>query len=1122
MIRLAKAFLRSTRSTLSVAAVAGLFPLAGFSVQAPVSEGPPALGELPLYFEAGSVEGGFKYFARGRSSSFLVAPTEAVLTLSKVERSGEARFDDALPPQTQRTATRELRLELLGGNPTARLGGAALLPGVANYFLGSDAASWRTGVPLYGQVRVEQIYPGVDLVYYGNARRLEYDFVVAPGADPRNIAIQFSGADALRVDAAGDLIFTFGNEEIRQPKPIIYQVVNGSRAVVIGGYQLKGNIVRFELGKYQRDLPLVIDPVLSYGTYFGGSGADAAWDIGMDGEGSIYMAGESMGGLPTRANTITNQFNGGARERGDAFVAKFDATGTNLLYLAYIGGRGQDAALSLAVDTAGNAFLSGFTDSTNFPVVQALFPSITGKRYPTLDYFPPDAFVTKLGPTGTNIVYSTYLGGEWLDAGRSITVDAVGNAYVVGYTTSTNFSTRNVEPALTNLNGGTDAFVAKIDPSGTNLIYSFYLGGTNEDIAWDVAARADGTAYVTGSTRSTNFTARANAPGGGMDVFLTEVGTAAQLAVTNLSSLYFGGTRDNEAYRLLLDANNNLFLAGTTLDDLAFPVTPSTLNPGGAFQTTNGGSNWVQTSSGLTSVAMTSLAIDPANPLRLFAGTRRGVARSLDGGATWTMTTTTNRNGAGFASAITQGSVLSVALVGANKALAGTILEGVLLSPDNGHTWLTTTGWVNQSVAALAPAPSQPLTIYAGSDAGVYKSTDGGTNWTAFNNGLGNLVVQALVVSPTNALIAYAATVGGVYLTSDGGTNWASVNSGLANLAAQALVMHPINPAILFVGTAGGVFQTTNGAGLWQVINAGFTVSNVTALAIDPVTPTTIYAGTTNGLFKRVSGSVQWTNHSQGLIVRHVLALAIPASAPATLYAGTRGAAFQGSNDVFVAKLNATTHAVSYSAVWGGSGSDKPGDVAVDGGGRVFVTGRTISTNYPTIATVGFFRRTNSGGQDAFISQLRDDGQYLEESAYFGGSGTDGGYGIALTAQGESFIVGSTGSTDFPTAHGMQTNFAGSTDAFLIKAMGQGLPILSITPQIAAVTNQNQVVLSWSTNWPNFLLEGVRATDLLNPPVWTFLARSTSSFVVVTNGEFRVTYNDGVIGTNAFFRLRRE
>lgn len=1082
------------------------FVLAGASSGEPFAKS--VSGILPLSFEAnrGQGDGGFDFVARGRNCNFFVAPAEALLRLTKSDRTTRAASDRPIASRVQR-ATRELRLEFAGANPAAQISGLGELPGRVNYFLGNDVSQWRTGVPLFARVRVEQLYPGVDLIYYGNEGRLEYDFVVSPQADADNIVLRFSGADQIHVNTEGDLIFALGSEKIRQPKPFVYQDVDGMRKPVTGSYVLSGfGTVTFQLGDYDRRLPLVIDPVLSYASYFGGSGADLAWDVAVDAEGFVYMAGESMGGLPVHAGTVTNSYSGSDRAHGDAFVAKFDNAGTNLIYLTYIGGRMADAGLSVAVDDTGSAYVTGYTESTNFPTANALFPAIKGQVYPGVGTFPPDAFVTKLSPSGAALVYSTYFGGAWLDVGSGIALDAAGNAYVAGYTESTNFVTANASPTLTNYGGRGDAFVAKFSATGTNLLYSLYLGGSREDVGWDVAANGDGIAFVTGSTKSTDFPA-SNLSAGDQDAFVTTVVMESNQAHLAFSE-FIGGRKDSLGYRITTDGNSAIYVVGSTTADETFPVTPSILNPGGVFRSDNGATNWNLWSTGLLSVVVEGLAVDSANPTNLFAGTGHGIGQSFNGGARWFPPFSLKTNAAGLAPAgvVDRVRVVAVAPGTPSAIYAGVPTEGVAKSPDGGTNWFASIGLVNRIVEALAVDPQFSSTVYAGTEAGVFKTTDAGTNWIAINSGLGNLFVRALALSPASPSTIYAATAGGVYRSIDGGTNWVAFNTGLTDMLVLALAIDPTTPTTLFAGTEGGLFKSSNGGTNWSRLISGLVgVSSFTALAIDPVTPAIVYAGTTDGLFKSNDGGTNWVAHNDGLLARHILTLVINPASPATLYAGTKGDIHFGGSDVFVSKSGTN----GYFAILGGAGDDEGRDLAVDAEGRTHLTGTTTSTDFPTEDVVGILRSTHSGRADAFVAQLSGDGGTLEHAAYLGGSGVDAGYGIALDSQGNRFVVGATASGNFPTYDPFQTAAAGGDDAFLVKIIGESRPTLNVTGALDYVT------LTWPAYWPDFILEGKPGIESTN--AW----ENAFAFYPVTtvNGHFSLTVSNPL--DVLIFRLRR-
>ena len=1031
------------------------------------ANGLAGLGSLPICFEAnqGQAEGPTRFIARGPAYYFSLSPTDATVSLRKFgPASTNAGWKNDRKRAIDPIGFCSVRLECLGADPTAEVVGEAGLAGRVNYFIGSDAANWRTGVPLFERVRVKQMYPGIDLVHYGNQQYLEYDFEVAPGASPTAIAMRFSGADHISINPQGDLVLKLGGDEIRQPRPNIYQDVNGSRKKISGGYVLADSrTVKFSLGEYERSLPLIIDPVLSYSSYYGGSGIDNAWGVAVGQDGSIYVAGETMAGLPITSETATNPYRGGTSSHGDAFVAKFDNSGTNVIYRSYVGGSLDDVALALAVDAEGNAYLTGWTDSGNFPRTNAIFNQIKGTPYPPpVNLYPAEAFVTKLGPLGTNLVYSTFLGGNDIDAGYGIAVDPTGNTYVAGYTQSTNFPTANVSGAFAKYSGGyqdDDAFVTKIGPAGTNLIYSLYLGGTKLEHARDIAADAAGLAYVTGFTSSTNFPVTTNAAqpwlGGDYDAFVTVIGPFGSNLVT---STYLGGSETNFAYRLALDGDSNVYLTGVTYGDSAYPITPSLINPGGVFRSVNGGLSWSAANDGLQSIQVLSLAIDPTNPTRVYAGTARGIARSTDGGVTWDTAISVEpmarvRN---LGPSIAIGSVQSIAV----DPLQPTIIyastsQGVFKSADSGASWsLKATNLNTLSSRSLAVDPILPTTIYVGGDAGVYRSTNGATNWLSANSGLGNLSVRALAIDPATPSTVYAATAGGVYRTTNLGTNWLSANSGLGNLSAQALAINPLTPTTLYVGTAAGVFSSTNAGVNWISVSAGLTTSNVTALAFNPAMPTTLYAGTTNGLFKSTDSGATWTAHSEGLAVTRILSLAVNWQSPEMIHAGTSGKSFFGGGDVLVTKLGNN----GFSAVIGGSNHEEGGDLVVATSGQVHVTGSTRSTDFPTLFPAGFLRSWNAGNRDVFLSQISEGGNVLLSSVYLGGSGNEWGNAIAVDEDQNIYVVGETRSSNFPTLEALQETYRGSADTFIAKIAN-----VFFSPFLTIQSVGSDVQLSWST-----------------------------------------------------------
>jgi hypothetical protein len=512
-----------------------------------------AYGRIPLSFEAnrGQADEAVDFIARGAGYALFLKPTEAVFTLRNSE-------------------SKALRMRLVGADASAEAEGADELEGKANYFVGDDPSKWRANVQTFGRVRYAEVYRGVDVVYYGNQRQLEYDLRVAPGADARAVSLEFEGADKVELGDGGELLLTLGESVVRQPKPFVYQETAGTRREVEGGYAVeRGGRVRFELGEYDAALPLVIDPVLVYSTYLGGSGGDQAWAVKVDSTGSAYIAGYTTSTNFPTSNAI-QAANAGFQ---DAFVAKINAAGTALVYSTYLGGNGGDQARGLDIDSSGAAYVTGFTGSTNFPTANA-FQAAQGAGNAQ------DAFVTKLNASGSALVYSTYLGGDGaLEFGEGIAVDSAGNAYLTGVTDSTNFPTAN--PIQAAEAGGGDVYIAKLNAAGSALVYSTYLGGSDFEIAEGIAVDSSGNAYVTGDTRSTNYptaNARQAANGGGQDAFVTKVNAAGSALVY---STYLGGSASDQGESVAVDPAGNSYVTGTT-DSTNFPTA-------NAFQPANGG-----------------------------------------------------------------------------------------------------------------------------------------------------------------------------------------------------------------------------------------------------------------------------------------------------------------------------------------------------------------------------------------------------------------------------------------------------------------------------------------------------------------------------------------------------
>ncbi len=451
-----------------------------------------------------------------------------------------------------RMEDRTVRLEFIGAEPSVHIEGVGPLAAKANFLLGPEE-DWRVGVPLYRGIAYRNLYPGIDMLYGGAGRNLKSEFVVAPGADPRRIRLRYTGARNLSIDETGALIISFGGRDLRENAPVLYQQRRGAHIAVEGRFSLASDgTVSFIVSDYDRSAPLIIDPTLSYSTLLGGSNSDSAMSLAVDSSGAAYIAGFTASSDFPTGNPEQN-FNAGGN---DVFIAKLDPSGAGLVYCTYIGGKADDRAYGIAVDSTGAAYVAGSTTSSNFPVRNPLQATIGGGK---------DAFVLKLNPAGNTLVFSTYLGGSASDIANDIAVDATG-VYIAGDTTSINFTATAYQKGI---RGAQDAFVVKLSTDGTRRIYSTYLGGSGDDHGAAIALDASGDAYITGSTWSTDFPVAAASQSrlaGGQDAFVTKVSADGN---SLLFSTFLGGTGGTVGYPeagqgIAVDAQGNAYIAGVT------------------------------------------------------------------------------------------------------------------------------------------------------------------------------------------------------------------------------------------------------------------------------------------------------------------------------------------------------------------------------------------------------------------------------------------------------------------------------------------------------------------------------------------------------------------------------
>src|SRR6266851_3687929 len=518
-------------------------------------------GSMPLSFESnvGQLNTVAKFVARQPAADGFLTEDGLAFSLRDLSADSARPF----PIETPRPGVARLRWI---GAKAASIDGLARLPGQANYLLGRDASKWRTGISTYARVKYSNLYPGIDLVYYGNQQKLEYDLVVAPGADAEVIRLALEGVSRIAIGEGGELVLDVGDRKVTQDPPRIYQEVNGERREVPGGYVLVAEReLAFRLGNYDHGRALVIDPVLNFSTYVGGSRYDYGRGVGVDRWGQACLTGYTKSTDFPTVNALQGQLGGGEGDL-DAFVVKLTADGGNIIYSTYLGGSDADTGRAIAVDADGSAYIAGITNSRDFPVVNAFQPQFGGPM--------SDAFVARLNPNGSQYFYATYFGGRLFDAAYGIATDADGNAYVVGTTGSPDFPIRQAIQGVIAGGGGEsgdfDAFVAKFFWDGS-LIYSTFLGGTDVDNGRAIAVDGWGNAYVTGDTVSTNFplvNPLQGQLGGSVDAFVTKVNVQGAALVY---STYLGGSRAEQGFGIAVDGLGSATVIGYT-SSTNFPV----------------------------------------------------------------------------------------------------------------------------------------------------------------------------------------------------------------------------------------------------------------------------------------------------------------------------------------------------------------------------------------------------------------------------------------------------------------------------------------------------------------------------------------------------------------------
>lgn len=986
---------------------------------------------LPLHFEPnrGQAASDAQFVARGRDHMLRIDPAGATFL------AGGAK----------------VRLTLLGSRRRPVAEGLDALPGRTNYLLGNDPARHIVDVPQYGKVRYRNVYPGIDLIYNGRSGKVEFDFVLAPGADPSRIHLRIDGGRPPAVDH-GDLCTALPDGELRLPRPVTYQESASGHTQVAADYVLHGSDVRLRLGAFDRHKALTIDPTLSYLTYVGGSSWGYVNGVAVDPSANIWVAGYTTSTDIPVVNPMPGQ-----ASPANAFVGKLNATGTAWLFLTYLGGStGGDSASAIAVDPQGNGYVTGTAASSDFPLLNPVmnfgsvfileinssgnalvystrYPASGGARAIAVDPA-GDAYVTGTAESSDGIplienehmfayqsscastcayvvevlndgiswAYSTYLGGsKGTTQGYAIAVDTAGNAYVTGETSSTDFPLANaLQSSLAGYSN--DAFVTKFVPGGASVAFSTYLGGSGGNTQGNaISVDGNGNIYVAGQTNSSSFpvlNAAQQSPGAGWDAFVTAI--KADYG-GYLYSTYLGGWGDDIAHGIAVATDGTVTVAGSTLS-FNFPLLSAAQtahgSPGGVYHSGDGGADWTGPGSS-GGVTINGIAIDSGNAQNMVAATSNLIYRSADGGATWSR---------------------------ANSMP----YDGIVGSAD---------------VTSVAADPTHPCVFYAGLTSGLYSpwppppynpnypnlvvtSADCGANWSSATSADWAWVEQIMVAGDGGLWYTVLEnTYGGEFLCHNGnppsGTTNCSQHYSTYVLAATGCYLL-IGDSTGKVSLATGEFMLTC-TGSFNDTGAAFG-EPVTAVAMASPSLFTAYllAGTKSGrLYRQQVGSGNsWDN--VGTLDGTVNSLAA-ASYSGTVYAGTSAGSVYQSTDG-----GATWNPTAFSGEAGPLGE------AV----------KSLAVSPAGVVHAG----TTCGGADAFVTRLTPAGA-IAFSTFLGGNSGDIAYGVAAGASDTVWVAGETGSSNLPvSSNAVQKSLTGSYYAGFIAEI-TGLNNIATPPALSIV-----------------------------------------------------------------------
>jgi len=1007
-----------------------------------------AFAALPLSFEpnVGQFASGVRFAAHGASFALLLRNNGLVIQTVHGSPSIPVTPGFRLPPRSaapaiHRPTLNRTLIKFEGANPQPRLAGVDRLAATSNYFLGEDPARWRRAIPNYGRVSYQSIYPGIDAIFYGRKGRLEYDLTVAPGGNPAVIRMRIVGAGQLAINQTGDLVLHSRNSQITLGRPIAYQRADHRRIPVKAAYRLAdASTATIAVGDYDHSRPLVLDPAIMFSTYLGGTAA-AATAVAVDSNNEAFVTGWTccVSDFPTTA-----PYQSALAGIDNIFVAKFSADGQSLIYSTYLGGSGSDFATGIALDSAGDAYVAGYTNSPDFPVSPVNDSELAGGD---------DAFVAVLNPTGSGLVYSRYLGGGAYDAASSIAVDSDGSAYLGGRTFSSDFPTTPGAFQSSNPSAGvvSAGFLTRIDPpvstgDAPTIAYSTYFGGPAPAGAVMFTGVAlggpTGNVYAVGGGDSGAPTTTGRGFGGTFDAVVANFDTTQSAAASLLFSEFIGGSGFDLATSVATQSgctsNCPAFIAGYTfsadLGQLGAHAQPGGLEDGFVTEVdSHGGLNYLNYLGGSGFDELRAAAVDskgselvagltthPAQVVGPFSEVLQGPPKPAG------MLFASGDGGASFAATSWPGALAgSISLNGLviDKSVSPAL---VYAATDQGVLWLSTDAGTSFQPLAISTAQisaiglqnsfgAGPRAIFAAVGSGIWVSGDGGATFVQ----LGTIPVAgpvnvyfiaadntaALEGSTTNYYV-WLGTDHGFFTSTDNGSSFTAA-TGLASGSQVTQVFSGVRDTadnLLYAGTDKGVFVSSNNGVSFTPTNLNYDA--VISMAIDPTTtPPTIYAATFgDGVIASTDGFKQNLTVAQGLPPGRINSVAVDDQTkdPATVYVG------QGSDRAIGSIWESTDAGHSYSQL-DANNFNPPCCV------------------FPIAVNAGTIFAGNYLGDDGVVAKMNTTGLYALAWSNLGGAGHDQLNAIAVDSADNAYVAGLTYSKDFPTRSPLQATLGAST-----------------------------------------------------------------------------------------------